>query len=901
MTDTPSEGILKPGDVLNNTYVIAELVASGGTGEVYRATNRVSGREIAIKILKAEFAQNEQFTDLMKREASVLHEVIDPSVVRYYDLLEADMHGGFLFIVMEFIHGMSLADNMRRTGPLPDDVLLQVAQRILLGLKAAHDKNAFHRDLSPDNVILRDDDPMQATLIDFGIAKDVNEGAKTVVGDGFAGKYQYAAPEQMEGNADGRSDLYSLGMTLIGAYRGQSPSAGSSLMQIIKAKADKPDISDMAGPLHALVSRLVEPDANDRFASADEALAFMATGGAPAASVDFETEKTVVFPRTPTAQPVSVPPVSVHPTSVHPTSVPAASIPPVTTPLGSEQTIDKIRQDMQEPKKGKSGMWIGLAALLLVGGGAGGYFAGLFGPTPPSQSPPIQIAVDNTQPPEPPVPIVIDQAPQIDPTVIPDTPTVAIPTLNNNADPTVPSIDSNPDIGLSTSQPIAVPSADAVPSPVPAPQLDPTAPPASSPGQLTAPVSPTAIPNQSLTPNTSPGQQSTPNQVTALLQTPDTAPTAAPTVLPVASPYTLSIQRLTLDSPLILRGNLPSADALPPITAILEEQLGAFAVMAEIKPASGMPVAGWDNRIVAIALNFARLDAWSISASDKTVTLRAKARNAAERTALLNSARRALQGSGMVIDDQITVLLSPVKMTDVNAGLQKIASCGPLHLGGGNNGIIGPGDALTVFGNLATAAEIPKVQAYLNDAAPGRSVINDLSVINDGVCAVLQILPAVPSSKLRVDYTLGGSENPVLGDSYHLGENPVIDIAIDARAKGYMSVIFIDQSDQVFHLLPHQARKQNQLQTIGTVKGGIRRIRVAFPIAEASVAQLGFKVVEPLGANMIVAVVTPKPLFNELRPRAESNAAFVDAVQNKLQFGDESAGIVTFRSLITEP
>ena len=184
MSEANNQGILNSGDVLNNTYVISDLVASGGTGEVYRATNRASGREIAIKILKAEFAQDEQFTNLMKREASVLHEVIDDCVVRYYDLLESDLHDGFLFIVMEFIHGHSLADYMRDSGPVAADVLLQVTERILRGLQAAHDKNAFHRDLSPDNILLRDGDPAQATLIDFGIAKDVNEGAKTVVGDG---------------------------------------------------------------------------------------------------------------------------------------------------------------------------------------------------------------------------------------------------------------------------------------------------------------------------------------------------------------------------------------------------------------------------------------------------------------------------------------------------------------------------------------------------------------------------------------------------------------------------------------------------------------------------------------------------------------------------------------------
>ncbi|RMH52660.1 MAG: serine/threonine protein kinase, partial [Alphaproteobacteria bacterium] len=276
-------GTLRPGEILNNTYVIEELVAVGGTGEVYRARNRASDREIAVKILRREFAGNETFLDLMRREASVLHEVQDDAVVRYYDILQSDAHGGFVFLVMEFIRGESLAERMRR-GPLDEETCLTIARRIARGLKASHDKKAYHRDLSPDNVILRNGDPAQAVLIDFGIAKDVSEDARTVIGGGFAGKYQYAAPEQLDGRADGRSDLYALGMTLIGAFRGRAPHAGASYLDIIRAKAEKPDIADLPDRLRALVDRLVEPDPDRRLQTPAEVLAFLdsiAGGAAP--------------------------------------------------------------------------------------------------------------------------------------------------------------------------------------------------------------------------------------------------------------------------------------------------------------------------------------------------------------------------------------------------------------------------------------------------------------------------------------------------------------------------------------------------------------------------------------------------------------------------------------------
>ncbi|MEL6235901.1 MAG: serine/threonine-protein kinase, partial [Pseudomonadota bacterium] len=273
-------GTLQRGDVLNNTYEIDELIAIGGTGEVYRARNRAAGREIAIKILRREYAGNETFLDLMRREAAVLHEVRDDAVVRYYDILHSDLHGGFTFLVMEYIRGESLADRMARA-PLDEPTCLVIARRVAQGLKASHDKKAYHRDLSPDNVILREGDPARAVLIDFGIAKDVNEDARTIIGGGFAGKYQYAAPEQINGHSDGRSDLYSLGMTLIGAFRGGPPSAGASNIDILRAKDDPPEISDLPGKLRQLVGKLTNPDPNQRFQTPDEVLGFLSGSAMP--------------------------------------------------------------------------------------------------------------------------------------------------------------------------------------------------------------------------------------------------------------------------------------------------------------------------------------------------------------------------------------------------------------------------------------------------------------------------------------------------------------------------------------------------------------------------------------------------------------------------------------------
>ena len=104
------------------------------------------------------------------------------------------------------------------------------------GLVATHARKIVHRDLSPDNIILRGGEPAQAVIIDFGIAKDASAGARTIVGNDFAGKYEYAAPEQMHGRAEPRSDLYALGASLLATFRGRVPDVGGSPGAVIAAQ-----------------------------------------------------------------------------------------------------------------------------------------------------------------------------------------------------------------------------------------------------------------------------------------------------------------------------------------------------------------------------------------------------------------------------------------------------------------------------------------------------------------------------------------------------------------------------------------------------------------------------------------------------------------------------------------
>ena len=201
----------QPGELLNNTYRIESILGRGGTSDVYKARSEISGRLMALKVLKAELSGNDDYLVLLTREEEI-RDIRHDAVVRYSECSRTQ--SGHIYLLMDYVEGPGL-DKRLKQGPMPADELLTVCRRVAEGLQAAHSRNIVHRDLSPDNIILRDGEPSQAIIIDFGIAKDTNPGAETIVGNEFAGKYAYAAPEQLNGQTDARSDIYSLGALLL--------------------------------------------------------------------------------------------------------------------------------------------------------------------------------------------------------------------------------------------------------------------------------------------------------------------------------------------------------------------------------------------------------------------------------------------------------------------------------------------------------------------------------------------------------------------------------------------------------------------------------------------------------------------------------------------------------------
>ena len=363
MGDSRQGDSFQPGDLLNNTYRIENILGRGGTSEVYKARNEISGRFVAIKALKSEFAGDEAYLTLMRREEEI-REIRHDAIVRYSENHRTP--SGLIYLVMDYVEGPALDARMKQGGMSAPD-LVAVCRRVADGLKVAHDRRIIHRDLSPDNIILRGGVPSEAVIIDFGIAKDANPGAQTIVGNEFAGKYGYAAPEQLSGHTDARSDLYALGALLLATFRGQRPDIGSNPMEVLKKKALPLDTQGVPEPLKSLLDKMSHPDPAQRFQSAD---ALLAAIDHPADDALANWDRTIVVPRP--GQPAAAPQ--------------PATARVVKTP---------------EPARGsRGGLWALLVVLLVGLGGAGAYFAGLLdpllGPTLPVADPYV-LTIEKTE------------------------------------------------------------------------------------------------------------------------------------------------------------------------------------------------------------------------------------------------------------------------------------------------------------------------------------------------------------------------------------------------------------------------------------------------------------------------------------------------------------------------
>jgi serine/threonine protein kinase len=261
-------GSVRPGTRLNGVYEVGALIAEGGMGEVYRGFNIQTLDVVAIKMIRPEFMNNQEVFELFRREASILHTLTHEAIVRYF-VFSVDPDIRRAYLAMEFVDGPSLTKRLS-AGPLPPAEVRILRRRIAHALEAAHRRGIIHRDVSPDNIILPDGDVRKAKIIDFGIARALNLGDRTIIGSGFAGKYAYVSPEQLgmgSGEVTFKSDIYSFGLVLAEAARGRPLDMSGSQADVIDKRRSIPDLSDVDRSIRPLIHAMLEPQPDKRPAS----------------------------------------------------------------------------------------------------------------------------------------------------------------------------------------------------------------------------------------------------------------------------------------------------------------------------------------------------------------------------------------------------------------------------------------------------------------------------------------------------------------------------------------------------------------------------------------------------------------------------------------------------------
>jgi serine/threonine-protein kinase len=257
--------VIGPGTQLNGIYQIDHAIGSGGMGDIYKGHAIQTGDLVAIKIIRADMAENEAALALFRKEASILHNLAHEAIIRYY-VFSVDPAIRRPYLAMEFVDGAPLSDVLHR-GPLSFDEVRALQRRMAAGLQAAHELGVVHRDISPDNVILPGGDVRRAKIIDFGIARAAKIGGETVIGGGFAGKHNYASPEQLGlfgGEVTAKSDIYSMGLVLAAALLGRPMDMDGTQVEVIDKRRSVPDLSAIDQRVRPLIESMLQPRPEDR-------------------------------------------------------------------------------------------------------------------------------------------------------------------------------------------------------------------------------------------------------------------------------------------------------------------------------------------------------------------------------------------------------------------------------------------------------------------------------------------------------------------------------------------------------------------------------------------------------------------------------------------------------------
>jgi len=257
------------GTTIAGRYQIEDLLGEGGMATVYAAHHRLVDRPCAVKVMNAQLAKNAVIRERFRREAKAAQKLAHPNIIEIFD--QGELPDGSLYLVMELLQGETLADVVTR-GPLQIERALPIAIQITRALARAHDLEVIHRDLKPENIFLaRDEDGRDhVKLLDFGIARSMQDARLTGAGEVF-GTPQYMAPERITSIDSGpAADLYALGVILYEMLCGQLPFDAKDIATffIKHLKEAPPPLrskgADVPEALERLVMDLMEKDPKDR-------------------------------------------------------------------------------------------------------------------------------------------------------------------------------------------------------------------------------------------------------------------------------------------------------------------------------------------------------------------------------------------------------------------------------------------------------------------------------------------------------------------------------------------------------------------------------------------------------------------------------------------------------------
>lgn len=219
--------------LLDSRYLVQAKIASGGTSTVYRGLDVRLDRPVALKVMDSRYAGDEQFLTRFRLEARAVARLNNRALVAVYDQGKDGRHP---FLVMELIEGGTLRELLIERGPMPPHAVVAVLRPVLGGLAAAHRAGLVHRDVKPENILISDDGDVK--LADFGLVRAVAAASITSTGV-ILGTAAYLSPEQVrDGNADPRSDVYSVGVLVYELLTGHTPFTGDSALSIAYQRLD---------------------------------------------------------------------------------------------------------------------------------------------------------------------------------------------------------------------------------------------------------------------------------------------------------------------------------------------------------------------------------------------------------------------------------------------------------------------------------------------------------------------------------------------------------------------------------------------------------------------------------------------------------------------------------------